>query len=52
MTFTEKQKEYIRNMGNHRWGIKTGAVRSGKTYLDLAYTIPVNIRQRQGKPGL
>ena len=52
MTFTEKQKEYIRNMGGHRWGIKTGAVRSGKTYLDLAYTIPANIRQRQGKPGL
>lgn len=52
MTFTEKQKEYIRNMGGHRWGIKTGAVRSGKTYLDLAYTIPANIRQRAGKPGL
>ena len=52
MKYTEKQLEYIREAGRHRWGIKAGAVRSGKTYLDIAYTIPVNIRERRGKPGL
>lgn len=52
MTFTEKQKEYIRSAQAHRWGIKTGAVRSGKTFLDVADTIPRNIRERIGKPGL
>lgn len=52
MSFTEKQKEYIREAQGHRWGIKTGAVRSGKTYLDVADTIPRNIRERIGKPGL
>ena len=52
MTFTEKQKEYIRSAQSHRWGIKTGAVRSGKTFLDVSDTIPRNIRERIGKPGL
>ena len=52
MIYTAKQQEYIRESGGHRWGIKAGAVRSGKTFLDLAYTIPENIRARRGKPGL
>lgn len=39
---TAKQKEYIRNC-SHRWNIKEGAVRSGKTYMDLLYTIPYRI---------
>lgn len=52
MTFTQKQRQYIREARGHRWGIKTGAVRSGKTYLDVADTIPRNIRERIGKPGL
>lgn len=52
MTYTEKQREYIREAQGHRWGIKTGAVRSGKTFLDVADTIPRNIRERIGKPGL
>lgn len=52
MIFTEKQREYIREAQRHRWGIKTGAVRSGKTFLDVADTIPRNIRERIGKPGL
>lgn len=51
MLLTEKQKEYIRN-ASHRWNIKTGAVRSGKSYVDTAYTIPARIRERIGKPGL
>ena len=51
MQLTEKQNEYIRN-ATHRWNIKTGAVRSGKSYVDTAYTIPARIRDRVGKPGL
>lgn len=51
MQFTKKQNEYIVN-ATHRWNIKTGAVRSGKSYIDTAYTIPARIRERIGKPGL
>ena len=51
MQLTDKQNEYIKN-ANHRWNIKTGAVRSGKSYVDTAYTIPARIRERIGKPGL
>lgn len=49
--FTEKQKEYIRN-ANQRWNIKSGATRSGKTFLDRVYTIPSRIRERIGLDGL
>ena len=49
--FTAKQKEYIRN-ANKRWNIKSGATRSGKTYLDRVYTIPQRIRERRDKEGL
>ena len=48
---TDKQKEYIRN-AEHRYNIKIGATRSGKTYLDIIYTIPQRIRERSGKAGL
>lgn len=48
---TRKQKEYIRE-ANHRWNIKSGAVRSGKSFVDVAYIIPFRIRERAGKPGL
>lgn len=51
MQLTSKQNEYINN-SVHRWNIKTGAVRSGKSYVDTAYTIPTRIRERRGKPGL
>lgn len=51
MLLTEKQKEFIRD-GNHRFNIKTGATRSGKTYLDILYTIPNRLRERAGLPGL
>ena len=51
MQLTAKQNEYIQN-ATHRWNIKTGAVRSGKSYVDTAYTIPARIRERIGKPGL
>lgn len=52
MQFSDKQLEYIRERGSHRWGIKTGAVRSGKSYIDVAYTIPKRIRERIDRPGL
>lgn len=48
---SDKQNEYIRN-STHRWNIKTGAVRSGKSFVDTAYTVPYRIRERAGKPGL
>lgn len=48
---SEKQKEFIRN-ADKRYNIKTGATRSGKTYLDILYTIPSRIRERTGKDGL
>ncbi len=40
---TDKQREYI-NTPPRRWNIKTGAVRSGKTYCDF-YVIPLRIRK-------
>lgn len=50
MPFSEKQREYFNN-ANKRWNFKTGATRSGKTYMDF-YVIPKRIRARIGKPGL
>ena len=37
MQLSKKQNEYIIN-ATHRWNIKSGAVRSGKSYVDTAYT--------------
>ena len=51
MLLSDKQKEFIKN-ANKRYNIKTGATRSGKTYLDILYTIPARIRERSGKKGL
>ena len=51
MLLSDKQKEFIKN-ANQRYNIKTGATRSGKTYLDILYTIPSRIRERSGKDGL
>ena len=51
MKLTNKQKEFIRN-GNHRYNIKVGATRSGKTFLDILYTIPKRLRERHGLAGL
>lgn len=50
MQLSEKQKEFWREP-YHRWNIKHGATRSGKTYLDF-FIIPRSIRERAGKPGL
>lgn len=51
MQLSSKQNEYIVN-ATHRWNIKSGAVRSGKSYVDTAFVIPFRIRERTGKPGL
>lgn len=50
MILTDKQKEFWNN-ANARWNIKTGATRSGKTWLDY-YIIPRRIRERIGKEGI
>lgn len=51
MQLSRKQNEYIVN-ATHRWNIKSGAVRSGKSYVDTAFIIPFRIRERAGKAGL
>lgn len=51
MKLTNKQKEYIKS-STHRYNIKVGATRSGKTYLDIIFTIANRIRERKGKDGL
>ena len=51
MQLSKKQNEYIIN-ATHRWNIKSGAVRSGKSFVDTAYIVPKRIRERAGKPGL
>ena len=48
MPFNDKQQEYLLN-ATHRWNIKTGATRSGKTWLDIVYTIPRRILKTRGE---
>lgn len=50
MQLSDKQKEYW-NHASRRWNIKSGATRSGKTYLDY-YMIPRRIRAVAGREGL
>lgn len=47
MQLSPKQKEFWNN-ANHRWNIKSGATRSGKTYLDY-FLIPKRIRATKGQ---
>lgn len=51
MIITEKQKEFIRS-ATHRYNLKIGARRCGKTYLDILYTIPNRLLERKGLDGL
>lgn len=51
MILTAKQNEYIRN-AHKRWNLKIGAVRSGKTFVDIAFMIPYRIRKVIDQPGL
>ena len=48
---SRKQNEFIRN-ADARWNLKVGAVRSGKSYVDIDYIIPSRIREVAGKEGL
>ena len=48
--FSEKQQEYFQK-ATHRWNVKTGATRSGKTYMDY-FVIPKRIRAVKGLDGL
>lgn len=48
--FTEKQQEFLQN-AHHRWNIKEGATRSGKTYLDY-FVIPKRILKVRNLDGL
>ena len=50
MSFSPKQQEYFCK-ATHRWNVKTGATRSGKTFMDY-YVIPKRIRAVSGKDGL
>lgn len=51
MIITEKQKEFIRN-ATHRYNLKIGARRCGKTYLDILFTIPNRLLERKELDGL
>lgn len=51
MLLSPKQIEFVKN-ANHRWNFKGGATRSGKTYLDFKWIIPIRIRERIGLDGL
>ena len=51
ITLTDKQKEYARS-ATHRWNIKSGAVRSGKSFVDTICVIPERIIERRGLSGL
>jgi len=51
MILSDKQKEFIRN-AHHRFNLKVGARRCGKTFLDNLYIIPKRIIERKGLDGL
>jgi hypothetical protein len=50
VTFSPMQRQFWRE-ANHRWNIKTGATRSGKTYMDY-FVIPKRLLAGEGKDGL
>lgn len=51
MQFSRKQNEYITD-ADARWCIKVGAVRSGKSFVDIAQVIPEQLRLRKSDSGL
>lgn len=48
--FSNMQREFWRSC-NHRWNVKTGATRSGKTYQDY-FLIPKRLLACEGRDGL
>lgn len=51
LCLSPKQNEFIRE-AHSRWNFKIGAVRSGKSFEDIAYQIISEIRARAGLDGL
>lgn len=51
LKLSPKQNEYVRE-ATHRLNFKIGAVRSGKSFVDVVYMIPRRIRNVAGKDGL
>lgn len=51
MQFSDKQLEYIK-LANSRWNVKVGAVRSGKSFVDVNHIIPYRLRALRDEPGL
>lgn len=51
VNFTQKQRDYIDN-SNKRWNVKVGATGTGKTFVDLVFTIPYRTRQFRDNAGL
>jgi len=48
---TSKQIEYLDN-ADRRWNLKSGAARSGKSFVDTAAVIPKRIIEKKGEAGL
>ena len=46
--FSAKQQEYLMK-ATHRWNFKTGATRSGKTFLDYTVVIPKRVLAANGE---
>lgn len=51
MQFSKKQNEFIVN-ATHRYNLKVGAVRSGKSYVDIAHIVPSRLRAVKDLDGL
>lgn len=50
-TLSRKQLEYI-DKANHRYNLKIGAVRSGKTFTDIVHTVPDRLLSVEREQGL
>lgn len=51
MAFQSVKQQQYRNEANHRWNVKTGATRAGKTYGDY-FLLPKRILSGHGREGL
>ena len=51
LQFSCRQMEFIAK-ADHRYNLKTGAVRSGKSFVDVAYTIPARLRAVRNETGI
>ena len=51
LKLSRKQNEFIR-LSTHRYNLKVGAVRSGKSFVDTAYIVPARLRAVKDEAGL